>query len=191
MATRERQLYTANDLWELQSRPENQNKNFEIIDGELHEVTPNSLVSNLIAAEVIRLLGNFVREHDLGYIAGTDAGFILSPGNVVEPDVAYIAKSRIKKMPERYFEGAPDLAVEVVSPTDSIKATQRKAKRYLQAGTRIVWIFYPADKTVDACTLTSEGDMVIHEIPADGELNGGEVVPGFKVTLRDVFKVVE
>src|SRR5579859_7717980 len=190
MTAVEKRLYTAEDLWDLQSLPENQDKNFELIDGEIYEVTPNSLTSNLIAAELIRVLGNFTHEHDLGYVAGTDAGFTLSPGNTLEPDVAFISKSRLSKMPERYFEGAPELAVEVVSPTDSVKATQRKAKRYLMAGTDLVWILYPADKTADACTMTPEGDMAIHEIGADGLLDGGNVIPGFKVALKDIFKVI-
>lgn len=191
MTAVEKRLFTADDLWELQSLPENQDKNFELIDGEVYEVTPNSLTSGLIALELAFYLKLYVREHDLGYVAGTDAGFTLSPGNTLEPDVAFIAKSRLSKMPERYFEGAPDLAVEVVSPTDSAKATLRKAKRYLMAGTDLVWILYPADKTADACTLTPEGDMVIHEIAVDGQLDGGKVIPGFKVALKDVFKVIE
>ena len=191
MTAVEKRLYTADDLWDMQSRPENQDKNFELIDGELHEVTPNSLTSGLIAMEIAFYLKLHVKEYDLGFVAGSDAGFTISPGNTLEPDVAFIAKSRLPKMPERYFEGAPDLAVEVVSPTDSIKATQRKAKRYLLAGTQLVWILYPADKTADACTLTPEGDMVIHDIAADGELDGGGVVPDFKVALKDLFKVIE
>src|SRR5215468_5027045 len=103
----EQRLLTADDLWDLQSLPENEGKDFELIDGELHDVTPNSLTSGLVAIQLARLLGNFVNDHDLGYVAGTDAGFALSPGNVLEPDVAFISKARVTKLPERYFEGAP------------------------------------------------------------------------------------
>src|SRR5476651_2407511 len=163
----EQRLYTVNDLWELAAMAENQDRDFELIDGELHEVTPNSLKSNLVAVKLIQMIGAFVNEHDLGYVTGTDAGFELGPRDVLEPDVAFIAKERIRSLPDRYFKGAPDLAVEVVSPTDSIKATHRKVKRYLVAGTRLAWIIYPADKSADVCTLTREGDMLIHEVTAD------------------------
>src|SRR5262245_57087926 len=105
MTAVEKRFYTSDDLWDIQSQPENQDKNFELIDGELCEVTPNSLVSNLVATELIYYLKSHVRAHDLGFVAGTDAGFTISPGNTLEPDVAFIAKSRLPKMPERYFEG--------------------------------------------------------------------------------------
>src|SRR5258708_7595811 len=127
MVVEQRQL-TAGDLWGLQALPENEGKDFELIDGELHEVTPSSFTSGLVAIRLAKLLGIFVDDNDLGYVIETDVGVTLSPGNVLEPDVAFIAKARVPKLPERFFEGAPDLVVEVVSPTDSIKATHRKMK---------------------------------------------------------------
>ena len=107
------------------------------------------------------------------------------------PDVGFIAKGRVKKLPERYFKGAPDLAVEVVSPTDDVKDTQRKAAKYIAYGTRLVWIFYPKHKTVDVCRPSKDGDMSIQEIGIDGVLDGANVLPGFTLTLRDVFKVLD
>jgi Uma2 family endonuclease len=184
-------VYTADDLWDLSNLPENADKQLELVEGSLIEMTPSSAIPAIIAATLARLLGNFVETHNLGYIAGADAGFRLSDRTVLSPDVAFVAKERLKELPDRFFPLAPDLAVEVVSPTDSIKATQRKAARYIAHGTRLVWIVYTNEKAVDVCRPSQEGDMSVQEVGIDGVLDGGEVLPGFTLPVSEIFKTVQ
>jgi Uma2 family endonuclease len=184
-------VYTADDLWEICNLPENTDKVFELIEGSLIEISPSSAIPSVIAAAILRFISIFVSEHDLGFVAGADGGFRLSPKTVLSPDVAFVAKGRLTELPERFFPFAPDLAVEVVSPTDSIKATQRKAARYLAHGTHLVWIVYAKEKTVDICRPSQQGDMSVEEVGIEGELDDGDVLPGFKLPVRDIFRVIE
>ncbi|SRR5260221_2828172 len=184
-------LYTAADLWELSKRPEYADKSIELTEGYIVEVAASSIKPSLVTHKIELVIGNYVDEHNLGYVTNAEGGYELSPTTVLAPDVGFIAKARITSLPERYFPGAPDLAIEVVSSTDSVKATQRKAAKYLAFGTRLVWIFYPAERAVDACTAIPDGGMIIHEIDIDGMLDGGDILPGFKVAVRDVFKVLD
>src|SRR5262249_18343029 len=141
--------------------------------------------------EIGSFIRQYVREDDLGYVSGADGAYELSPGNILAPDVAFVAKARLPKMPDRFFQIAPDLAVEVISPTDSIKKTRRKAAKYLAAGTKLVLILYPEDQTIDVCRPAPEGSpnaMLIQELMIDDTLDGGEVLPGFRLPVRDIFK---
>jgi Uma2 family endonuclease len=191
MTALEQKTYTADEFWEFVAQPENAERFFELLEGTIVELAASSAAPAILAAEFVRLMGNHVRERNLGYVAGADGGFILSPKNVLAPDAAYISKERQPKLPDRFFTAAPDLAVEVVSPTDSMKKVHRKALRYIKYGVRLVWVVYPDDKTVDAYMPSVAGDATVQEIGIDGVLDGGEVLPGFTLPVRDLFKVVE
>ena len=182
-------VYTADDLWELSKLPEYADKRIELIEGELIEMSPSSMTPSVISAIIHILLGAYVMEHDLGYTNVSEGGYALSPNNVLAPDVGFFTKDRATKLPRRYFHGAPDLAVEVVSPTDDAKETLRKAAKYIAYGTRLVWIVYPKYKSVDICRPATDGDMVIQEIGIDGVLDGGDVVPGFTLAIKDIFNI--
>jgi Uma2 family endonuclease len=190
MAVQEK-LYTADDLWALSCSPDNANKQFELIEGVIYEVAASSAISGIIAARIVRFIGSFVDEGGLGYVVTAEGGFELSAKNVLAPDVAFVSKGSVTRLPERYFQVAPDLAVEVVSPTDSIKAVQRKAAKYVAFGTRLVWIVYPGEKTVDVCRPSEQGVMSVQEMSADGVLDGSDVLPGFTLKVSDVFSGLE
>src|SRR5437899_3336415 len=108
MAVQDR-TFTADDFWEFASKPENADRFLELIDGEIVELAASSTVPSIITAEVIRFVGNHVRQHDLGYITSAEGGYVLSPKDVLAPDVGFIAKGRVEKLPDRFFPGAPDL----------------------------------------------------------------------------------
>jgi Uma2 family endonuclease len=185
--------YTSDDLWEWAQQPEYADCQLELIDGEIIVMSPSSAKPSIIGAIVLRYIGDFVEKNDLGYVSGADGAYELSPGNTLAPDVGFVAKTRLSTIPDRFFPIAPDLAVEVVSPTDSVKKTLRKAAMYLAAGTKLVLIFYPDDQTVDVCRPAPEGSasaMLREELTIDGILDGGEVLPGFQLAVRDVFKVL-
>lgn len=181
-------FYTADNLWEYAQRPENADKRFELINGEIIEVTPASAISTMIGVRMVYSLLHHIDAHDLGFVSGADGGFDLGSGNFFAPDTAFVAKTRLPKMPERYFTIAPDLAVEVLSATDKFKATLRKAEKYLAIGTRAVWIVDPTDKEVDICRPSADGGMNVQTIGIDGVLDGGDILPGFTLPVQNIFK---
>jgi Uma2 family endonuclease len=133
------------------------------------------------------LIFTYVEEHDLGLAVGAETGFLLArnPDTVRAPDVGFVAKARLPDpIPIQYFPGPPDLAVEVVSPNDSATSIHDKVLDYLHAGTRLVWVVYPEAQNVVA--YASVGEAHIHDV--DAVLDGGDVLPGFALPVRDVFK---
>ncbi|MFO7321903.1 MAG: Uma2 family endonuclease [Chloroflexota bacterium] len=179
--------YTADDLWELSKQPGYEEKFLELIDGEIEELSPSSGKSGVIGLRIGRFLQQYVDDARLGYVGGADTGFELSPKNVLSPDAGYISFGRHPEYPKRYFIGAPDLAVEVVSPTASLRKVQRKARKYLEHGTKLVWIVYPDEETVDVCRLSESGSLMIDEVGKDGVLDGGDALP-FTLPLTELFR---
>src|SRR5579859_2972543 len=109
-ALEHKRQYTSDDLWEWAQLPEYADCQLELIDGEIVIMSPSSAKPSIVGAIVLAYLSQFVREHDLGYVSGADGAYELSLGNTLAPDVAFVAKARLPKMPDRFFPLAPDLA---------------------------------------------------------------------------------
>ncbi|MEP7286950.1 MAG: Uma2 family endonuclease [Chloroflexota bacterium] len=185
MAVQDR-LYTAQDLLDL---PHDHNR-YELFKGTLIEMSPTGAAHGRITAELTILIGIFVRQHNLGGIYGAETGFILSqnPDTVFAPDIAFTAKERLAKAPEGYATVAPDLAVEVASPSNTRIEMQEKVAAYFQAGVRLLWIVYPKSRTIyvyqGALEVTILGSQ-------EAILTGGHVLPGFSVKLGEIFTVLD
>ena len=185
MATQER-MYTVDDVWRLEQEPRHPTEKYYLIDGELHiKMSPNQRHSE-IASEIARLLGNFVVERGLGRVT-VECGYH-PPGKrdcVMLPDVAFEGMPRAAK-PSRstYVPYMPDLAVEIISPSQSWAETRRKADRYLRHGTTLVWLIDPGSETAEVWQRDSEQREVID---SDGELSGRAVLPGFSLPLERLF----
>jgi Uma2 family endonuclease len=180
-------LYTVEEFWEFCQRPENENLHVELIGGIIVEMPPSSQNNTVIAMRIGRLLGNFVDEQGLGYVTGADGGFRLGENEVRIPDTAFIAKDRVSELSGTIFPVAPDIAVEVISPSVSPRMVLDKVRAYLSAGTQIVWTVYPDDEVIDVCHLDHEQNLVIQTIGQDGELHSGDVLPSFTLSLRQIF----
>jgi Uma2 family endonuclease len=166
-------------------------------DGWKHELQAGCLVSEplpgfrhgQIAARLAQLLGAHVYRERLGAVLSNDSGFVLStsPDTVRGPDVAFVTRERLASFVDRSkaFPGAPDLAVEVRSPSNTAAEIHAKVAEYLAAGTRLVWVVdsevrtITAYKTLLAPTLIGEGQF----------LEGQEVVPGFRVGVDELFAI--
>jgi Uma2 family endonuclease len=138
-----------------------------------------------VAATLTILLGNHARAQRVGKVV-VDAGFILAeaPPTIRVPDIAFIAAARIPDgLPIRPFHGAPDLAIEVVSPSNSRREMQAKVDDYLAAGTRAVWVVYPRTHTV----VVHEPGVAPRTLESADELSGAAVLPGFRVRVGEVF----
>lgn len=192
--TIEQKHYTLEDLHEFEDLPENRDRLFELIDGRIVEknsdaegiVTPSFLPS-YYAGRILTKINIYLDKNPIGYISGADGGFVMPEGNKLIPDVGYISKENMPEIPEREVPVPPDLAVEVVSPTDDIKDVQYKAQRYLNAGTKIVWIVYPRHESVDVYSAAEEDKMTVQQISIDGTLDGADVLPNFTLPVRDIF----
>lgn len=192
MTVQER-LYTAVDLWELSHSPEYDEKRLELSAGVLIVMAPAGTQHGKYASKWDRLIGSFVEANDLGETTAAGTGYILytdsnGKDTVRAPDVGFITKARVPEegLPDGYFPGAPDLAVEVVSPNDSADEIQQKVNEYLQYGTKAVWVFYPKSKTI--AVHTANGTQTLH--PGD-TLDGNDVLPGFKLAVSDLFSKVD
>ena len=140
-----------------------------------------------VSATLAGLLWQHVRERGLGRVLAGDPGFILqrNPDSVRAPDVAFLSQSRLPAggIPEKHWPGAPDVAAEVISPEDRPGAIDEKVSDWLAAGTRVVWLVRPRERTV---TVHRQGadPVVLHESDV---LDGGDVIPGFRCRVSEVF----
>ncbi len=185
----ERQSLTQAAFWDLLSQDTTDGATqYELIDGAIIEMPPASAGPSTIAARLNYYLTAYLIANDEpGFLTSADGGFELDAQTVLVPDVGYISKQRQPELPERFFPQAPNLAIEVVSPTDRVKKVQQKALRYLQAGTQAVWIVYPAEKAVDVCHLAEDGGLHIREVGIAATLDGEGVLPGFSLPVTSIF----
>ncbi len=160
---------------------------YELVRGELRRMTPAGNVHGRVAMNIGTALNNHVKAHDLGTVYAAETGFRLAtdPDTVRAPDVAFVSRERVEAVGEveGYWPGAPDLAVEVVSPDDSHVEVEEKVFDWLDAGTKMVLAVSPRRRSVTL--YRSQSDITI--LTGTDVLDGGDVVPGFQLTLREIF----
>jgi Uma2 family endonuclease len=176
-------LMTADELLGL---PDDGYHHYELVRGELICMSPSAFIPGMVIGLVIIPLGVFVREHRLGVVGTGEAGFRLAsdPDTVRAPDAWFVRAGRVPtgKAGEKFFAGPPDLAIEVLSPSDRYKDVMAKVRDYLAAGTPLVWVIDPMGRTAGAFG----PGMVARLLDEDGVLDGGDVLPGFALPLRDI-----
>jgi Uma2 family endonuclease len=161
---------------------------YELIEGELRRMSPAGDEHGRVGMELAVPLGSHVKENKLGKVYLAETGFLIgtNPDTVRAPDIAFVRMERIKESPglKGYRIGAPDLAVEVVSPGDTVSEVEGKVSEWLDGGALMVWVVSPKLHTVtvyrslvDIVTLTEKD-----------ELNGGDVVPGFQIQVAEIFE---
>jgi len=159
----------------------------ELVRGELRMMPPPGFEHGRVAATVGILLGMHVRQTGIGVTLAAETGFLLAsdPDTVRAPDAAFISRERAEKIGStaKYWPGAPDLAVEVVSPSDSYHEVQDKALEWLEAGTIAVLVLDPPKRT--ATVYRGQGDAHVHG--AEDTLDLSDAVPGFSVTVAELF----
>ena len=194
MVTQER-LYTVEDLWELSHRPENEGKRFRLIEGVLYEVSPTGwLHGDLTSLLNFYMLGH-VLANKLGRVTGAETGFTLyrnpsGKDTVLAPDIGFVRADRIPtELPEQYVPFAPDLAVEVLSPSNTPAEIALKVDSYLRYGTRMVWVVHPKGRRIEVYRPTGEANQAnVRFLSIDDTLDGDDVLPGFTLPLRQLFQ---
>jgi Uma2 family endonuclease len=180
-------LITADEFLQMEFED---GKRYELVNGRLEEMPMSGGEASQIGMWFGSLIVQHVRKHDLGHVTGADGGYILTtnPDTTRYPDVGFISKVRLPKMTAKFIPFAPDLAVEVISPSDHLKDVQKKAKEYLSYGTKVVWVLDPEEQTVAIHTLIDAETVAIRTLNINGVLDGGEVLPGFSIDVKEIFK---
>ncbi len=178
---------TAEELWRL---PDDGMRH-ELIYGELTTMSPSGSEHGWVAMRVGADLHAFVARHRLGRAYAAETGFLLArdPDLVRAPDAAFVRQERLAAVGETrgYFPGAPDLAVEIVSPGDRAEEVYGKVREYPDAGARLVWVVWPRHRAVTVYT----PDGQVHERREGDELDGGDVLPGFRVRVAELFAAIQ
>ncbi len=159
---------------------------YELVNGELLDMDNSGMEHGEFGAFLAGMLSIHVRQNRLGVVCNSSTVFALKSGNKRSPDVSFVAKKRLKglkRLPKCYFQGAPDLAVEILSPNNTIEEIHDKIVEYFDNDTRLIWVIHPDEKFV----------LVYHAPEPDGflrygdSLDGENVVPGFSLDLAELF----
>lgn len=177
---------TEQDVLDIHNR---EDRLYELVDGVLVEKAMGFRESCL-ASVLIEVLSAFVRPRKLGLVTSPDGMMRLAPGLVRIPDVAFVSWERLpeRRMPTAPIPAlAPDLAVEVLSESNTPREMTRKREEYFAAGVRLVWLVDPERRTVAVYTAANE----VTVLDATQTLDGGAVLPGFVLPLPDLFAALD
>ena len=160
-------------------------KEYEIVNGIPEEKEMAGARHGGVGARLLIKLGIYIEKNNLGGIYGTDTTFKIGMNSRI-PDIAFVAAERIpaEGEPESSWPFAPDLAVEIVSPTDLYEKVNAKVREYFDAGVKQVWIVAPEEKTITL--YRGQYDAIIY--PEEAELSSEDLFPGFRCQLRELFK---
>ena len=181
--TQQRTLLTAEEFF---LRYSHKDQPYELVRGEVIELELPGWEHGRVAVTIAVPLGAFVREHDSGAVV-LRSGYCIErqPDTVRGPDISFIRKERLpaEGLPRGFFEGPPDLAVEIVSPSDTAARLEAKVQEYLQNGALRVWVVYPDSRR--AAVHRPDGSAQWYA--GDAVLEDPELLPGFSLPLPEIF----
>lgn len=160
---------------------------WELIEGELVELSPTTARSSRISGRLYRLVTEYGEDTGLGWVYNSEAGFVLTENRrtLRSPDVSFVRGDRLEDPdPEAYISLAPDFAIEVLSPSDRYSSALRKALLYIEAGTELVWVVHPGKRSVTI--LAPETPPVT--LTGNAELTAEPVLPGLRISLNALFR---
>jgi Uma2 family endonuclease len=171
-------------LEEFERLPDNGMRH-ELNKGELVEMPPPKSGHTRLANKIARILDGHAEPRGLGE-ALVEAGFLLSidPATCRQPDVCFLSAGRTDQAPEDgYFQGAPDIAIEIVSPGNTATDLEEKIDQYLAAGGRAVWVVYPKLRRVHV----HRADGTITALSGDQQLTAEDILPGLSIPVASLF----
>jgi Uma2 family endonuclease len=160
---------------------------YELVNGELVDMGHSGMEHGYVACILVALLTTFVRQNKLGAICDSSTAFTLKNGNKRSPDVSFVSKERLKGLkrpPRGFFQCSPDLAVEILSPSNTVGEIHDKIVEYFENETRLVWVIHPDEKYV-LVYHSPEPDRFLRSQDA---LNGEAIVPGFSMSVAELFE---
>ncbi|MEB3339970.1 Uma2 family endonuclease [Okeania sp.] len=159
---------------------------YELVNGELVDMGTSGMEHSNIAVYLYGLRKLYVRPQKLGVTCDSSTAFNLKSGNKRSPDISFVSKDcllGLKRLPKGYFQGAPDLAVEIISPNNMFEELHQKIVEYFENGCRLVWVINPDEKSI----------LVDHKPEPDkllkitDNLDGEDILPGFTLAVADLF----
>lgn len=159
---------------------------YELVNGELIIAGNSGMEHGNLGAFLCGLLEIYARRNKLGSTFDSSTAFTMKIGNKRSPDVSFVAKDRLKglkKLPKGFFQGAPDLAVEIISPSNTFDEIHTKIVEYFDSGSKLVWVIHPDEESV----------LVYHKPQPDkllqrsDSLDGETIIPGFTLPLAELF----
>ena len=160
---------------------------YELLGGEL-AVSPTGFQHGYIALRLASALLAFALKHRLGVVVDSSTGFRMKSGDCLSPDVSFVGKERLgrqKQVSAKFFQGPPDLVVEVISPGERQKKFKQKLAQYFAGGTRVAWVVNPKDRTVTVYE-SPEPSRILR---ADERLDGSPLLPGFTFPIKELFEL--
>ncbi len=176
-------LVTADQLFQMP----NDGFRYELVKGELKKMTPAGFHHGELVVNLTVPLAVYTKTNGLGVVLGAETGFKIesNPDTVLAPDIAFVRQERVLQMgrTEKFWPGAPDLAVEILSPSDTVYEIEQKVAAWLAAGTSMVWVLNPKQRTVHVhCP-----DRPVQTLSGSDILDGQDAVPGFRIKLTEIF----
>lgn len=191
MGALETKLMSADELLLLPTYVNGCDRRYELIRGELKIMSPTKPLHGIICARLTIELGKFVQEHDLGELFGAETGFLVEthPDTVLGTDAAFVSRARLATVEsfEKFFPFAPDVAIEVLSPGNTVNEIDEKINFYFAAGARAVWVFNPKRRTVAVYRSPFEVQILSEQ----ETLEGGDALPQFRLDLAKLFATVK
>jgi len=165
---------------ELMALPDD-GRQYELVDGRARE-EPTGARHGRIGTRLIRLLGTYADPQ--GELFASSTGFRMASGNIRSPDVSYMSRSRLPDgpLPVGFLDGAPDLAVEIISPSEDEPDMARKVVEYLASGAKQVWQVFPQSRRV----VVYQSLDRVRSYAAEEELDGGDLLPDFRCKVADL-----
>jgi Uma2 family endonuclease len=163
-------------------------RRYELVDGELERMPPTGEVHGDVDRQFIWLLESFIRPRGIEKLF-VETSFVLSSDRqtVRQPDIAFVLAERLihDRDRERSVRLAPDLVIEIVSPSDRRSAVVAKAHEYPHYGVRLVWVVDPPSRSVTIFRIDGSVEVLGHGDTIDGE----DIIPGFKASIREIFQL--
>ena len=161
----------------------------EVVDGELVMSPKNNFEHENIVGRLFAAMHDFNRRHRLGVVRGSSTGYWMHNRNCRAPDISFIPKARLdqlafKPASRQFFPGAPDLAVEVLSPGNTRAEIHDRLRDFFASGTQLAWIIDPRNESVEVCHSLAQRNLV----GPGGNLEGEHLLPGFLYPISDLFK---
>ncbi len=168
--------------------PESETKRYELIEGELLTVPSPSFEHQDISVHLEVALHEFVRKHQLGKVLHAPLDIVLDDENVVQPDIIFISKARSHIIHKEAIRGAPDLVIEILSPSTGERDRTVKKKLYARAGVTEYWLVDPEQKTIEVLKLGASGFERVALYTQDETLTS-PLLPGLRISLREIFSL--
>jgi Uma2 family endonuclease len=179
-------LYTADELAEISAQDDTHH--YELLKGKLTMMSPAGGTHGIIASRLNAALQNYADEHESGVAFAAETGYRVNrdPDTVLAPDASFLTTARIPEdgITQGYIAAAPDLVVEVVSPSDTVTRVQQKVQSWFGYGTQLVWVVEPATQTVTVYRPDGSARVLQRQDTLDGEA----VLPGFSYPLARLFR---